>query len=827
MLKKPATPNTATNILDSARDTAEAIDRGAVKAAPELCPCDNHAQGSLPPAPAASHSQPQSTLIGINDAPLVITPDALSALITESAAETVVAIEQGIVGISPEICPCPDHLSGVATGKTGEHSTAGSAPENGPLDRQSPLSPDAIASMITASATETVAAIDSGRISSSPEICPCPDHAGTVSAGTVSAGTVAARNTTTTAEAPSSDISNNRALSQGDDKTNQRSESKGGPMGGDSGQAFETRGNGARQVEGSPESAVGVNRGKLSGSIAVESSSPTGPQGGIGRPGNQASQVNRKHSTDPALNAKEQGGASPSLKARVSESSQQQRLGRHRGPSNIDSGHELISSRPRANSSPASVGHGRVASTAVVPRNTMTRGVDKATGGRMGVGQEHRVAPGTQRAGRGALLQSGSQPRPSADRVSRLRSTIGIAGARQPRRELMRVLRQAHQLDRASTGSISLRNAAAVLNRLEKSPLYKTLLVRSKGLRELLREARHTIKAAQRTRDNVRLSQSFRRSLAPLLKRMALRLKAKVRRARAKEATTSSRVKLRHNAAVKLARGVSRQGLDRARAIGGPGIKRLPVRIRVRAVADRAAASKGRAVGRGEVKQVKRASAAIQQRSSRTRVRTAIQRRSLSRRNAGSDTGELRTSRSVPSRLRRQRETHPSIDGRSRRARILRVKKVDDKMRRQAEIRQTALLGLNKLRSSSARKLKGAPDVEVARASRIRRKRRRLYDESIEDQALQDFGGLLGLEPQQSVVEPEQKAATQEQAEPHAEDQIRMFVSASNDGPKGELSTVQAKELDSFDEMPDDDAGASRYAVVETQEDSRPSAFDS
>jgi hypothetical protein len=145
-------------------------------------------------------------------------------------------------------------------------------------------------------------------------------------------------------------------------------------------------------------------------------------------------------------------------------------------------------------------------------------------------------------------------------------------------------------------------------------------------------------------------------------------------------------------------------------------------------------------------------------------------------------------------------------------------------MRRQAEIRQTALLGLNKLRSSSARKLKGAPDFEVARASRIRRKRRRLYDESIEDQALQDFGELFSLEPQQSVVESEQKAATPEQAEPQAEDQIRMFVSASNDGPKGELSTVQAKELESFDEMPDDDEGASRYAVVETQGDSPPSS---
>jgi hypothetical protein len=291
-----------------------------------------------------------------------------------------------------------------------------------------------------------------------------------------------------------------------------------------------------------------------------------------------------------------------------------------------------------------------------------------------------------------------------------------------------------------------------------------------------------------------------------------------------KEATTSSRVKLRHNAVVKMARGVSRQGLDRARTIGGPGIKRLLVRIRVRAVADRAAASKGRAVGRGEVKQVKRASAAIQLRSSRTRVRTAIQRRSLSRRNAGSDNGELRTSKSVPSRLRRQSEINPGIDGRSRRVRILRVKKVDDKMRRQAEIRQTALLGLNKLRSSSARKLKGAPDFEVARASRIRRKRRRLYDESIEDQALQDFGELFSFEPQQSVVESEQKAATPEQAEPQAEDQIRMFVSASNDGPKGELSTVQAKELESFDEMPDDDEGASRYAVVETQGDSPPSS---
>ncbi len=811
-----------TDILGLAQETSKAIDRGSVKAAPAPCPCDEHAQGSLPPIPSLSQDRSAALPTGIDRSIISIAPDAISALITSSAAETVVAIEQGRVSASPEICPCPDHSGGATPVQAvNSYSPETSTPVRGPLDRQLAtgdpsqlsLTPDSIISMITESATETVKAIDSGRILNSPEICPCPDHAGVVE--TKNNGT---------RDGLSSGIENNRVPNQGDDKINRDSDSKTVNLVSDSRHSVETPNNDARHIEGRPEPAFGVNEAKQSENRSLEVHVPAAIVAEVTRSDYSSNLLTQRSPAETReMSAVERVDNSASLnKSNLRRDSSQGPDSLPRGLisqqeySAAHNGQELRPTGQNINRAPTGGPQDQASSTILVSKPNSSPGSyqsarqsvfetpglrepNKQVANAFRAGKELRVSPPTQGAGRDSIRQVLGQLPTRGDGLSPLRSTLRIPLTRQMLRDVTRVGRLANKLDSSSTRTISLRKVSVLLRNLEKSKLYKSQLVNSRGLKELLREARRTIRAAEQTKGNLRLSQSFKRSLEPLLKRIASRLRTQLKKQVAKDASFSIRIKLRNRASMRLARRGARQGPSRSGEIGQSGIKRVPVRIRVRVMAERKAVSKPNVERRSADKRKQSASEGIQQRAGRIKLRAASQRKPPGRPRTDYSKGEPLTEKNSLLRFKRQNNTEHRLVQPSRRAKIVKLKRVEEEIKRLADIRRSLLISIKKSRLSSARKTKEETDFQSTKTSRARRKSRRfIFDESLEDQVVQDFEAMKILDPVEAAFE------AQQQIDPQAEEQTKMFVSAANDGPKNELSTVQAKELDSSDDVQGD-----------------------
>lgn len=817
------------DILGLAQDTAKAIERGGIKATPELCPCDDHAQGSLPPIPSVFQTRSETLSTGIDRSTLLIAPDAISALITSSAAETVVAIEQGRIGNSPEICPCPDHSGGTSPRQSVSYSPESSASANGASERQPvtdgpsqlSLSPDAIISMITASASETVAAIDSGRILNSPEICPCPDHNGVVE--TKRSGSI---------DALASGTVDGLRASNGDDKVNRYSDSKPGVMAGDAGQ-LETRSTEARQIEGRPEPTVSINGANRYENRALDAAASAAINDSVKHSIQSLNAINRSSSDEiKGMQSVERGGNPASLtkrdltmdspqglKARISAGALPQGISSQRDSSAAYSSQDQRPTEPSINRQPTVSLRDQSPSIPLVSKPNLSPGkypdvrqssfelsgvrdLSKQNPRLSRVGEELRVSPVIQGAVRHSQRQVISQPRTSGDRLSPLRSTLKTGLTRQLMRDVTRVARLANQLDRVSPRGISLRKAAALLNKIEKSELYKSLLVRSKGLGELLREARQTIRAGQQTRGNPRLSQSFKRALEPLLQRISSRVRTEIKRLSAKDAAPFMRDKSRHRGSIRLERRSERSGPRMAGEVGQFGIKRIPVRIRVRVAAERATVSKPSIEGRRVGKHDQFTPGGVKRIPVRIRVRDASQRKPRARQGADAYKSESRRANNTSSRSRRNIQIEDRLVKQSRRARMLRIKRVNEEIKRLTDIRRSLLTDIRKSKLSLEEKLKEAFGIQLNRNTRARRRKRRvIFDENQEQQVVQDSEVIPSSDPVEAEVEPQQEM------EPQAEEQVKMFVSASNDGPKNELSTVQSKELDSPDDLQGDSEG--------------------